>query len=179
MIEPIDAAVDHVRGPASAPLILEYGDYECPYSRQAYRSIQRLEAALNGELRFAFRHFPLTQIHPHAWAASRAAEAGALQDRFWEMHDVLFHRQHALEDEDLRGYARELGLDLDRFEDAWESDLVLERIRRDVRSGDAHLDTITVLQLPDSVAGCEDCLREGGVASPAYLPGVRARRLLR
>ena len=137
VIEPIDAAVDHVRGPASAPLILEYGDYECPYSRQAYRSIQRLEAALNGELRFAFRHFPLTQIHPHALAASQAAEAAAIQERFWEMHDVLFHRQHALEDEDLRGYARELGLDLDRFEDAWESDLVLERMRRDVRSGDA------------------------------------------
>jgi Na+:H+ antiporter, NhaA family len=69
--------------------------------------------------------------------ASQAAEAAAVQERFWEMHDVLFHRQHALEDEDLRGYARELGLDLDRFEDAWESDLVLERIRRDVRSGDA------------------------------------------
>jgi len=137
VIEPIDAAVDHVRGPASAPLILEYGDYECPYSRQAYRSIQRLEAVLNGELRFGFRHFPLTQIHPHALAASRAAEAAAVQERFWETHDVLFHRQHALEDEDLRGYARELGLDLDRFEDAWESDLVLERIRRDVRSGDA------------------------------------------
>src|ERR1700674_5549582 len=105
VIEPLGEAVDHVRGPATAALIVEYGDYECPYSRQAYRAIERVEAQLGDGIRFAFRHFPLTEIHPHALAASRAAEAAALQDRFWEMHERLFHRQEALEDDDLRGHA--------------------------------------------------------------------------
>ena len=136
-IAPLEEAVDHVRGPASATLILEYGDYECPYSRMAYRSIERLEAQLDDGVRFAFRHFPLTEIHPHALAASLAAEAAALQGRFWEMHDMLFHRQQALEDEDLRNYASELGLDVARFERDRRGEAVLERVRRDVASGTA------------------------------------------
>ena len=77
-------------------ILLEYGDYECPYSRQAFRQIERVEKELGGGIRFAFRHFPLTQIHPHALAAAAAAEAAALQDRFWDMHELLFHRQKAL-----------------------------------------------------------------------------------
>jgi protein-disulfide isomerase len=135
VIEPLDEAVDHVRGPATARLIVEYGDYECPYSRQAFRSIERVEAQSSGGVRFAFRHFPLSEIHPHALAASRAAEAAALQDRFWEMHELLFHRQHALEDDDLRRYASELGLDVARFESDRSGEAVLDRVRRDVRSG--------------------------------------------
>jgi protein-disulfide isomerase len=137
VIEPLDEAVDHVRGPATAPLIVEYGDYECPYSRQAYRAIERVEGQLDAGIRFAFRHFPLSEIHPHALAASRAAEAAALQGRFWEMRDMLFHRQHALADDDLRGYAVELGLDVARFDADHSSHTALERVRRDVRSGDA------------------------------------------
>jgi protein-disulfide isomerase len=135
-LEPIDA-VDHVRGPDGAHLILEYGDYECPYSRQAYRQIQRVEQQLDGGIRFAFRHFPLVEIHPHALAAAAAAEAAALQDRFWEMHDVLFHRQKSLEDDDLRRYADELGLDVERFDADRLSDEALRRVRRDVESGTA------------------------------------------
>jgi len=100
MISPLEDGVDHVRGARGARLIVEYGDYECPYSRQAYRSIERVEAELAGNVRLAFRHFPLTEIHPHALAASRAAEAAALQGRFWEMHELLFHHQKALEDAD-------------------------------------------------------------------------------
>lgn len=134
-VEPLDEAVDHLRGPGGAHLILEYGDYECPYSRRAYREIQRLEVELGGDLRFAFRHFPLTEIHPHALAAARAAEAAARQGRYWEMHDVLYHRQKALDDSDLREYARELGLELARFDADFEGEAVLERIRRDVSSG--------------------------------------------
>jgi protein-disulfide isomerase len=133
-LEPIDAALDHVRGPSSASLILEYGDYECPYSRRAGGEIRRVAARLSGDLRFAFRHFPLTDIHPHALAASAAAEAASLQGSFWEMHDLLFDRQDALEDEDLRRYARELGLDLEGFDADRVSDPVLLRIERDVRS---------------------------------------------
>ena len=131
----IEDELDHVRGPAAGHLILEYGDYECPYSRQAYREIERIERGLSGGIRFGFRHFPLTEIHPHALAAAGAAEAAALQGRFWDMHELLFHRQHALEDDDLRRYASELGLDVPRFTQDRSSPEVLQRIGRDIESG--------------------------------------------
>ena len=137
MIEPLEEDVDHVRGPAGARLIVEYGDYECPYSRQAYRNIERLQQRGDADVRFAFRHFPLTGIHPHALAAAEAAEAAALQGRFWEMHELLFHRQKALEDDDLRRYAVELRHDPARFDVDRAGEAVLERIGRDVRSGEA------------------------------------------
>jgi protein-disulfide isomerase len=133
-MEPLDDAIDHIRGPSEGQVIVEYGDYECPYSRQAFREIQRLESRPDG-IRFAFRHFPLTEIHPHALAASAAAEAAALQGRFWDMHELLFHRQKALGDEDLRRYAAELGLDVARFDRDRTGAAVLERVRRDVESG--------------------------------------------
>ena len=134
-MEPLDEGVDHVRGSSAGRLIVEYGDYECPYSRQAFREIERLEERMGDDLRFAFRHFPLTEIHPHALAASAAAEAAALQDKFWEMHTLLFQHQKALEDHDLRRYADELGLDAGAFEEDRASAGVLERIERDVQSG--------------------------------------------
>jgi protein-disulfide isomerase len=124
--------LDHLRG-TGAPLILEYGDYECPYSRKAYREIQQVEKVT--PIRFVFRHFPLTEIHPHALAASAGAEAAALQGRFWEMHDQLFHRQKALADPDLAAYAAELGLDMERFRADIGGEAALARIRRDVDSG--------------------------------------------
>jgi Na+:H+ antiporter, NhaA family len=133
-MEPLDEAVDHVRGGSGGRLIVEYGDYECPYSRQAFRQIQTVERQLGPRVRFAFRHFPLTEIHPHALAAAMAAEAAALQDAFWNMHELLFHRQRALEDGDLRQYAAELGLDLALFDRDRAGAAVLERIRRDVES---------------------------------------------
>ena len=135
MMERLDEAVDHVRGGPQGRLIVEYGDYECPYSRAAFRHIGRVETKLGDGVRFAFRHFPLTEIHPHALAASTAAEAAGLQGRFWEMHELLFRRQKALEDEDLRCYAADLGLDVERFEADRAGDVVLARVRRDVDSG--------------------------------------------
>ena len=137
MVEPLDELVDHVRGKAGSPVILEYGDYECLYSRQAFRAIERVERELLGAVRLAFRHFPLTQIHPHASAAAAAAEAAARQGRFWEMHTMLFHRQKALEDDDLRAYAREVALDVPRFDHDRAKGGVAARIARDVASGDA------------------------------------------
>jgi protein-disulfide isomerase len=134
-MEPLDDAVDRVRGPSQARAIVEYGDYECPYSRRAFREIQRIESRSDGGVRFAFRHFPLTQIHPHALAASAAAEAAARQERFWQMHELLFHRQKALEDDDLLRYAEELGLDLARFDADRTGADVQARIQRDVDSG--------------------------------------------
>jgi protein-disulfide isomerase len=116
-------------------LIIEYGDYECPYSRQAFHAIELVERQLGGNMRFSFRHFPLTSIHPHALAAATAAEAAARQGRFWDMHERLFRRQEALEDGDLRGYAAQLGLDRTAFERDRSGQAVLERIQRDVDSG--------------------------------------------
>jgi protein-disulfide isomerase len=135
LLEPLEAGIDHVRGPDSSPVILEYGDYECPYSRRAFREIERVERAVEGGVRFAFRHYPLVQIHPHALAAAGAAEAAASQDRFWDMHEMLFHRQKHLEDSDLRRYAQELGLDVARFDADVSGGPVMSRVGRDVGSG--------------------------------------------
>ena len=134
-LAPLDEKVDHVRGSPAGRLIIEYGDYECPYSRQAFHAIEQVEQQLGGNVRFAFRHFPLTRIHPHALAAAAAAEAAARQGRFWDMHELLFHRQKALEDGHLRGYAAQLGLDVAAFDRDRASKTALERIQRDVDSG--------------------------------------------
>ena len=134
-LQPVDASTDHVRGAASGRLLIEYGDYECPYSRRAYREIERVERQLAGGVRFAFRQFPLSEIHPHASVAAAAAEAAALQDRFWEMSALLFHHQRALEDDDLRRYATELELDVARFDRDRIGAATLERVARDVESG--------------------------------------------
>jgi protein-disulfide isomerase len=120
---------DHVRGPADAPAALLYADFECPYCAAA---AQQLAGA---RLRLAFRHFPVRSSHPRAWPAARAAEAAALQGRFWEMHDLLFADQGRLEDPHLWARARRLGLDLDRFEADRRSEAVQARIRRDFESG--------------------------------------------
>jgi protein-disulfide isomerase len=131
----LDEEVDHARGPTAGLVILEYGDYECPYSWQAFRAIERVEQELNGRVRYAFRHFPLVQIHRHAFGAAAAAEAAGMQGRFWAMHELLFHRQNALEDDDLRQYAGQLGLDVGRFDQDRVGPDVRRRIRRDVESG--------------------------------------------
>ena len=128
-LAPLDEKIDHVRGSSAGRLIIEYGDYECPYSRQAFHAIEQVEQRLGGNVRFAFRHFPLTGIHPHALAAAAAAEAAARQGRFWEMHELLFGRQKALGDDDLRGYAAQLGLDVAAFDRDRAGSAVLERIR--------------------------------------------------
>ena len=135
-LTPVDA-VDHVRGDPIGPVIVEYGDYECPYARVAFREIQRVQSRTVNAVRFVFRHFPLTEVHPHALRAAAAAEAAALQDQFWPMHALLFHRQNALSDDYLRRYAAKLGLDVVRFDHDRAGPAVLERVRRDVRRGKA------------------------------------------
>ena len=110
-------ARDHIQGPDTAPVTLvEYADYECPYSRRAYHVIKGLQRELGDQLRFVYRNFPLREIHPHAQHAAEAAEAAAAQGKFWEMHDYLFEHQHALDDAHLREYAATLGLDPQVFE---------------------------------------------------------------
>jgi protein-disulfide isomerase len=132
---PVDPDRDHWRGGERASVTLvEYGDYECPYSRMAFRTIQRLEQQLGGQLRFVFRHLPLTRIHPHALAAAHFAEAAALQTRFWPMHELLFHRQRALEDPDLWRYADQLGLDRGRLGVDLDGRTVSQRVQVDADS---------------------------------------------
>ncbi len=120
---------DHVRG-SSGPTLLIFGDYECPYTRAAYRSVQFLEGD-GVPFRFVFRHFPLVEIHPHALAAAEASEAAAAQGRFWPMHDLLFRRQQAFERADLDRYAGEVGLDVERFRQELEAQVHLDRIQAD------------------------------------------------
>jgi protein-disulfide isomerase len=126
---------DHVRGPATAAVTLvEYGDYECPFCGAAAAAVRQVQQIV-GDLRFAYRHFPLTQIHPHAFQAAEAAEASGAQGSFWEMHDLLFAHQDALELQDLFVYARGLGLDLERFASDLANNAHAVRVREDMMSG--------------------------------------------
>jgi protein-disulfide isomerase len=166
-LAPLDENVDHVRGAPAGRLIIEYGDYECPYSRQAFHAIEQVEQRLGGIMRFAFQHFPLTGIHPHALAAAAAAEAAARQGRFWDMHELLFRRQKALEDGDLRGYAAQLGLDVAAFDRDRASCAVAGRIRRDVDSG---LASGQVLGTPTLFI--DGVVHRGGYDPPALLAAL-------
>jgi protein-disulfide isomerase len=127
---------DHVTGPERAPITLvEYGDFQCPYCKEAYPIVKELREQLDTRLRFAFRNFPLTRIHPNAEHAAEAAEAAAAQGAFWQMHDRLFERQFALEDENLVEYATELGLDADRLAGELAAGTHRDRVRDDFMSG--------------------------------------------
>src|SRR5712675_1010486 len=107
---------DHAQGAANAPLTLvEYGDYQCPYCGAAYPVVKRLQKKMGKNLRFVFRNFPLTQAHPYAMVAAEAAEAAALQGKFWEMHDLLFEQQASLAPAAIPLWARRIGLDLEEF----------------------------------------------------------------
>jgi len=134
---PVDPRRDRLRGgePPAAVTLLMYGDYECPYSHAAYRSVQTIERHLGEGLRFVFRHFPLREIHPHAQLAAETAEEAAAQDRFWKMHDLLFERQKALELRDLRGYAGEVGMNVGELDAALGEGRHRARIEEDVSSG--------------------------------------------
>lgn len=125
---PVPDELDHLRGQAG-PLVIEYGDYECPFCARADGLLAR------AAVRRVFRHFPVVSKHPRARVLAAAAEAAALQGRFWEMHDSLYADQGHLDDPHLWQRAELLGLDLDRFEADRRSDAVAERVERDFRSG--------------------------------------------
>jgi len=127
---------DHIQGPADAPLTLvEYGDYQCPYCGAAYPVVKRLQKTLGHKLRFVFRNFPLTQAHPYAMVAAQAAEAAALQGKFWEMHDQIYEHQEFLEPEILPVWAKKLGLNVEKFGDDLGLESVAKRIKEDRGSG--------------------------------------------
>jgi protein-disulfide isomerase len=154
-------------GAGAGRLIIEYGDYECPYSRQAFHAIEQVERQLGETMRFAFRHFPLTGIHPHALGAAAAAEAAAPQGRFWDTHELLFHQHKALGDGDLRRYAARLGLDATVFDRDRIGTAVADRIRRDVNSGQA---SGQVLGTPTLFI--DGIVHRGGYDPPALLAAL-------
>jgi protein-disulfide isomerase len=131
-----DAERDHVSGAANGSIkLLEYGDYECPFCAEAQPIVKDIQRRLGDDLLFAFRHFPLANIHPHSEHAAEAAEAAGAQENFLGMHDLLFENQNALEDEDLAAYAGELGLDKTRLIREVTSSVYALRIREDFKSG--------------------------------------------
>lgn len=135
LTQPVSAR-DHAEGPADAPLTLvEYGDYQCPYCGAAYPVVKRLQKTLGKKLRFVFRNFPLTQSHPYALIAAEAAEAAALQGKFWEMHDLLYEQQALLEPDIIPQWGERLGLDLEKLGNDISHGVVEERIKEDRQSG--------------------------------------------
>ncbi len=127
---------DHTIGPSHLRLTLvEYGDFECPDCKQAAPVVKLLLAHFHDRLRFAYRHFPLEQVHPHALDAALAAECAGGQERFWPMHDLLFERQPALSPDHLQLYAQRLELDMTRFSAEMSDTVYLQRIREHEESG--------------------------------------------
>jgi protein-disulfide isomerase len=135
LIPEVDVEHDHLRGPLDAPItVIEFGDFQCPFCGRAEPVVREL--LTDTDIRYVWRHLPLTDVHPQAQLAAEAAEAAAAQGAFWEMHDLLLRRQEHLRLADLLGYAQELGLDPERLRD----DLALRRhearVARDVESAD-------------------------------------------
>jgi len=127
---------DHVQGPEDAPLTLvEYGDYECPSCGSAYPIVKRVQEKFGKRLRFVFRNFPLSKIHPHAESAAETAEFAAAQGRFWEMHDLLFENQEQLSEALYSELAEELGLSPTALRQALEEGRYKDRVRTDFSSG--------------------------------------------
>jgi protein-disulfide isomerase len=127
---------DHVFGPETAEITLvEYGDYECPECGRLFIAIHRLQESSPERLRIAFRHYPLSGIHPHAQLASEAAEAAGTQGKFWQMHDLLFQHQDRLQRKDLTGYAEQLDLDVKQFSNELKKGVYAELVREDFRRG--------------------------------------------
>jgi protein-disulfide isomerase len=127
---------DRIRGPADAPLTLvEYGDYDCPYTVKAHGAVQELLKREGDRVRFVFRAFPLTEIHENAQVAAEAAEAAAYQGVFWPMHDRLMQAKRRLGEEDLQEYAEEVGLDAMRFDRQMLAHAHAARVREQLESG--------------------------------------------
>lgn len=129
---------DHVIGSGDSQIIVvEYGDFECPLCAQAYPSVKLLLKDFGAHLRFAFRHFPLVEAHPHAELAAEAAEAAGAQNKFWQMHDLLFENQSHLKPKYLRKYATDIELDMRRYDAEIADHVYLQRIQESLASGRA------------------------------------------
>jgi len=136
LVVPVDDGRDHIRGPEKAPVtVVEYGDFECPYCGLAEPAVRELLSDF-GDVRYVWRHLPLTDVHPHAQLAAEASEAAAKQGAFWELHDLLLEHQGALTMRDLIGYASSLSLDTERFIVDLRKHVGAARVAEDTDSAD-------------------------------------------
>jgi protein-disulfide isomerase len=127
---------DHIQGSIDAALeLVEYGDYQCPSCRRAHAVVKTIQKKFGNNLKFVFRNFPLSEAHPQAKIAAVAAEAAALQGKFWEMHDIIFENQSNLLLPSLVQYAQQLGLDLKQFEADLKNEVLTEKVEADFESG--------------------------------------------
>src|SRR5690349_20536381 len=127
---------DHIYGNPNATLeLLEYGDYECPFCERAYPIVKDIKQKLDGDIKFVFRNFPLSKIHPHAFIAAVATEAAGQQGKFWEMHDMVFENQKSLDADNIIYFATLIGLDVDRFKEDIQSNQLSEKVEKDFESG--------------------------------------------
>ena len=115
--------------------LVEYGDYQCPHCGRAYPIVKNIQQKLGPDLRFVFRNFPLSKIHPYAKRAAIAAGAAGLQDKFWEMHDIIFENQETLDPDNILAFAQAIGLDLDRFRQDIQQKELAEKVEKDFESG--------------------------------------------
>jgi protein-disulfide isomerase len=135
-LKPAVNSNDHIQGKNNAPLeLVEYGDYQCPHCGRAYPIIKNLQRSFGTNLKFVFRNFPLSEAHPDAFNAAVAAEAAGLQHKFWEMHDIIFENQQALDFESLFLYAKTIGLDIERFKNDIQKNELSTKVEQDFESG--------------------------------------------
>jgi protein-disulfide isomerase len=181
LIPPVDQEHDHVRGPADASVTLvEYGDFQCPYCGQAEPVVRELLG--DADLRFVWRHLPLTDVHPQAQMAAEAAEAAAAQGAFWPMHDLLLDHQDQLRVVDLIRYAGELGLDQERFHNDVMQHPYADRVAENIESADQsgvsgtptffingqrHYGAYDIATLTAAIRTARARARIGGTAAPA------------
>lgn len=133
LVTPV-SELDHVRGSENSPItVVEYGDFQCPFCGKAYFVLKQLQEMLPH--RFAFRNFPLKQVHPMAVSAAEAAESAALQGKFWEMQDLLYENQNELTPENLMAFAQSLDLDIEKFQEDRHSNAVKHKIEDDFKKG--------------------------------------------
>ena len=136
MTTPINIGTDHIKGSVNAPIVIvEYGDYECPYTGMAYPIVKEIVKRFGDKVQFAFRNFPLNEIHPHAQHAAEAAEAAAAQDKFWQMHDYLFEHQRALDENHLLQYVEKVGLNINKFKKEMSGHIYAPLIEESLKSG--------------------------------------------
>jgi protein-disulfide isomerase len=174
---------DHVLGPPDAPVTLvEYGDFECPYCRAAHYVVKNVLATLRDDMRFVFRHMPLTQIHPMAELAAEASEAAGAQGQFWQMHDALYENQPDLSPELITALAEGLGLDMERFTEDLLTHRFRDKVKQDfmgaVRSGAAGTPTFFINGERYEGSYDEDSLTEAlrFAASAGRVPPPRAHQ---
>ena len=135
-LKPPVGSNDHFQGDEKAPVeLVEYGDYQCPHCGRAYPIIKKIQERMGEQLKFVFRNFPLSEIHPQATIAALAAEAAARQDKFWEMHDMIFENQQSLSGSSILTFAAKLKLDIEKFEAHFELPATREKVESDFESG--------------------------------------------